>query len=229
VALGTAALTLADRLEMLETIADTDLAAALDQVDGAADDLEDAGTDAAAVEFERSTADTADAAAALQAAAAEAQETSTGARTVVDALRRAADADGELAEIVAGWEERGSRQELMDHFDDLRQRAESMADGLETDAQDDGCSAVLDLRVRAARTVAAATTELRELVANYRGNEYDVRQPELSADPYGLGATLFETSQGDGFCPLVDVVAGGVTEVTDALGRLEQALAPDDL
>jgi len=229
VALGTAALTLADRFELLATINGGDLPAALDQAEDAAADLEHAAASAADVAFERSTADIAAAAAALQAAAAQAQDTSTEARTVVDVLRRAADADDDLAEIVAGWEERGSRQELMDHFDDLRLRAEDLVGDLEVEAQDAGCSAVLDLRVAAARAIAAATAELRDLVANYRGNEYDVRQPELSVDPYGLGTTLFEASQDNGFCPLVDVVDGGVTEVTDALGRLQQALAPDDL
>lgn len=230
VALGTAALTLTERVERLATIGADDLEAALDSVDEASADLRDAATDASEVEFDRSTSDTAEAAAALQVAAAGGEEAAAGGDTLVAVIARAAEIDERLAELVAGWEERGSRRELTDHFADLAEQADQLADEVEEEATDQACSAVLELRVRAARSVAAGTRELRELVAAYRGNEYDVRQPELLADPYGEGgASLFEVSQNAGFCPLVDLIGTTVAEVTEALDRMQQALAPGDL
>lgn len=230
VALGTSALTLVERVERLETVGANDLEAALESAGAAADDLGEAATDASEVEFDRSTADTADAAAALQAAAASGEEASAGGHTLVSVIAQAAEIDERLAELVAGWEERGSRRELTDHFAELADEADQLADEVEQQASGQACSAVLELRARAARSVAAGTRELRELVAEYRGNEYDVRQPELVADPYGEGGTsLFEVSQAAGFCPLVDVIGTTVAEVTDALDRMQEALAPADL
>lgn len=230
VALGTSALTLVERVERLETVEADDLEVALASAGEAADDLRDAATDASAVEFDRTTADTADAAAALQTAAARGEEAAAGGRTLVAVIAQAAEIDERLAELVAGWEKRGSRRELTDHFADLAEEADRLADEIEGQAADQACSAVLELRTRAARSVAAGARELRELVAEYRGNEYDVRQPELLADPYGEGTTnLFEVSRGNGFCPLVDVIGTVVAEVTGALDRMQQALAPADL
>jgi hypothetical protein len=230
VALGTSSLTLVERVERLATVGADDLETALESAAEAAADLRDAATDASEVEFDRSTADTAEAAAALQTAAVSGEEASVAGDTLVGVLARAAEVDERLAELVAGWEEHGSRRELMDHFAGLAEDADQLADEVEEQAADQACSAVLELRVRAARSVAAGTRELRELVAEYRGNEYDVRQPELLADPYGEGGmSLLEVSQAAAFCPLVDVIGSTVIEVTGALDRMQQALAPTDL
>ena len=230
VALGTSALTLAERVERLGAITANELEAALASVEEAAGELRDSADAAADVDFDRSTADTAEAAAALQTAAARSEEAAVAGDTFAAVLRDASGVDERLGELVAGWEERGSRRELTEHFAELAEEADRLADELEEEAVDQACSAVLELRARAARNVAAGSRELRELVATYRGNEYDVRQPELLADPYGEGgATLFEVSQDAGFCPLADIIGTTVADVTEALDRMQQALAPTDL
>lgn len=229
VALGSAALTLAERMERLGVIDESELGPALDSAADAAAELRDASDAAAEVDLDLGVPDTADAAAALQTAAEAGEEAAVAADTVIVTLRRANEIDIRLTELVEGWEERGSRQQLLDHFAALADEADALAAEVEAEAVDDGCSAVLDLRVEAARTVGAGTRELRDLIARYQGNEYDVRQPELYADPYGVGTSLFLVSQEREFCPLVHVVAGTVVDVTDALGRMQDALAPSDL
>jgi hypothetical protein len=162
---------------------------------------------------------------------------------VADALARAVDeeraevrdlveVDAQLAELVAAWEEPGSRRIQMARFDELAVEAEALAEELESRTPLHPCGDVYERRIEAARAVAETTRELRDLVARYRGTEFGERVLELADDPYGTGgATLAELdveALADCWDEAAEVAAAG-ERVGGALDALERALAPEDL
>lgn len=145
-------------------------------------------------------------------------------------VERTADAEDELATMVAAWSEPGSRNEQLELLAEVAEGADDLADELGGIEDVPTCARRLERRAAAARTVASATRELRALVEARRGEEFDARRQELLADPYGTGGPLVDGDRADADCwrreaPVVDRAAG----VAAALADLEAALNPADL
>ncbi len=162
----------------------------------------------------------------------------TAGEAVVDAVDQVievgailVDTEPLLADLVAAWDERGSRSELMARFDELTGEANALADDLVqriTGVASDACPDPLDERVLMASVAAEVATDLGDLVAGYQGTTFDERRAELRADPFGLGSADIARPLDRG-CPMIAAAVDATTGVDAALAALETALNPADL
>ncbi|MDX1620377.1 MAG: hypothetical protein R3320_05265 [Nitriliruptorales bacterium] len=148
----------------------------------------------------------------------------------LDRVDRAARIDEELDELTRGWDEPGSRRQQLEAFDALATEAEELAAEIAAEEPVAACMETFERRAEAASTVAERTRELRDLIARYRGNEFDQLRSEYRQDPYGVGAALTELDAEDHPCWLADApFAEAGRSFDDALQALEDALNPADL
>lgn len=137
--------------------------------------------------------------------------------------------DAELARIAAAWDTPGSRRQQLAALDVLAADATAVAAAAADDAAALACAASSDVRARAAANVATATRELRDLVAAYRGNEFDARRAELRPDPDGLPAGARATAAADDADCLADGLLAVPEDVAALVDDLERLLTPDEL
>ncbi|MBW3661949.1 MAG: hypothetical protein KY469_02530 [Actinobacteria bacterium] len=148
----------------------------------------------------------------------------------LDHLERLLEAEVALLELAETWQESGSRNEQIARLEATAAAAADLETSLTQLQQRTECSRAIAHRLAAARHVSAASTELRDLVASQRGNEFDQRRAELAQDPLGLGASLADLDGDDVSCwedELPTSVAVGA--VLSAVDRLEAALNPPDV
>lgn len=145
-------------------------------------------------------------------------------------LEVAIDAEERLADVVAAWSEPGSRNEQLQRLDEVAAAAGALATELDRVEDVPGCAGRVERRAAAARAAAAATRELRALVEQRRGEEFDARRGELVNDPYGTRTRLVDGDRADLRCWREEgpVVAAG-TDLARTLADLEAALNPADL
>lgn len=235
VEVGSAAATLAERLEELHAELPTEPSQRRAAVDAIRSEeltdldaaLEGYGSDLAG-ELAGPDAD------AARAALADSRDAAAALREHADAdlqlVVAAADADAELTQLVAAWDEPGSRQEQLERLQETAAAAAALADDLATLDDVPDCSGSIRLREEAARAVAEATIELRDLVAARRGSEFDERRRALLSDPYGAGRPLVDADREDIGCWRRDgPVPAATAALRAALERLEDALNPSDL
>jgi hypothetical protein len=98
--------------------------------------------------------------------------------------------DEQLAALLEGWDARGSYSEQLAALDELAEAAEALATAAAGRTATPACVGVWDRRADAADVVAERTRELRALVRDRRGQEFDDRRDAYGADPYGVGADL---------------------------------------
>ena len=168
--------------------------------------------------------------AAWEDLAASAAEVPEIAAEDLDLLQRLLVAEVELLELAEAWQTPGSRSDQIDHLDATAASAADVETTLTQLQPRARCSRAVAHRLAAARHVAAASAELRDLVAAQRGEEFDARRAELGQDPLGLATTLAELDGEDLACwedqlPTSVAVAGVLT----AADRLEAALNPPDV
>lgn len=150
------------------------------------------------------------------------------ARTDLDFVAELAAVDQELASLVGRWQEPGARSQQLERLADIGETATGLAGRLGQMTERPPCGTATARRVAAADHVASASGELRDLVAGFRGDEFDRRRDELAADPYGLGQPhIGATDARDRPC-WQDQGASeqAATVLLGALGRLEEALNP---
>lgn len=143
--------------------------------------------------------------------------------------------DATLAEIVQGWEVPGSYSQQVERFTDLRNRARGQVADLEGLEPRPSCSDGVANRREAAVWVADATEELRALVEARRGEEFDARREELTADVYGLdevsgdpATVLARLDAGDRDCWRPHgATSSAADRFETAVSEVEQALNPD--
>lgn len=228
-ALGTAAAEVAGRLEsLIDAPSDLAITGVRDAVDG----LDDARADVAGVDLEHDTEDVRAAADALEAAVDSALALGEAAARTADTVEQAHEADARLGELVATWDEAGSRSELLARFDEVAEQADALAGELRPDPPDP-CPGPLEDRAVAAAFVAEATRDLHELVAQRDGLGFDERRAELAEAPYGrdddgearnpVGPVDEDT------CPTIDAAEDAAGDVAAALQDLQRALNPADL
>lgn len=225
-ALGTAAAAVASRLDQL--LADPDPAPA-EATRDALDELVDARDRVAELALDADTDDVRRAASALDAAVAAADDLIGSVGPVVEAVEVVNRVDGELEELVAVWDEPGSRSQLLEQLDEVTAAADEIA---ATDVAP-GCAGIVDVRVAAAAFVGDATRELRDLVSRRDGTAFDARRGELAEAPWG------RTDDGEpraldgpveaASCTAVEDARAAAAEVAAALRDLQQALNPADL
>lgn len=154
------------------------------------------------------------------------------------AVASAGAADGELATLLSGYEERlaaaaavwdqpGSRNQQLQRLADAAADADAVAEEAADLAQrDPPCLDAVGRRVRAAMTIAERTRELRDLVDRFRGTEFDERRAEYAADPDGIGP-LAQLDAAQGGCwDASSAVAAGLADLLAAVDRLQEALSP---
>lgn len=128
-----------------------------------------------------------DARAALAEVAAAADAVAAAARADLEFVATLASADAELVQLVAVWDQPGSRREQLTRLAEAADAAGELAIRLRATDERPPCGAAVARRADAAATAAAASTELRGLVAARRGTAFDRRRAELAADPAGAG------------------------------------------
>ncbi|MBW3620956.1 MAG: hypothetical protein KY461_11975 [Actinobacteria bacterium] len=163
---------------------------------------------------------------AASAAAALASEAERDLATVT----RTAAADERLLHLVAAWSEPGSRSEQLRRLEEVAAAAEALAAELEDVEETPACLGSVPRRAEAAVTVARGSRELASLVEARRGEEFDVRRRELSADPFGTGGPLVVEDRARVACwREQSAVVDRADAVASALDELEAALNPTDL
>lgn len=188
------------------------------------DDLDGLGVDAEVPDVIAA----ADAIAAARAAAADVVD---AVADVIDVGAVLVDSEPPLEELVAAWDDAGSRSQLIAHFDELTDEATALVDEITTavgTVPPGACPSPLDERVQMAVVAAEVSAELGDLVAAYQGTRFDERRAELRADPFGLGSPDIARPLGDD-CPMIARAVDATTGVDAALDALETALNPTDL
>ena len=224
--LGTAAAQVAADLDALvQDLGEPEITA----VRTAVEDLDGARSAVGELELEPSTDDVAAAAGSLEDASAGADQLERAAEDVAGTADEALAVAEALDEIVAAWDEPGSRSQLMARFEELAAQAEGLAER----APPQACSGPVEEAIDAATFVAEATRELRSLVAQYDGNGFDARREELHDAPYGTtedGDTRAPGTSLEGdTCPAIADARTAASDVATALRELQQALNPSDL
>lgn len=224
--LGTAARTVAEEVAQLRTT-EAEPAQRLDTITEVREELLPQLEEAIASPVDAPTEgpDVRDAAIAWNDATRAAEQLVNATEVAVDHAQVLAEADRDLAAVVEGWSERGSHSEQLERFGQLRMRAEAVLEQLQGRDELPACSREVDARVTAARHVASATGELRDLIDQRRGEDFDERLGELQADPYGGERLTGTTSE----CWAESDVTAFAELVGDELERIESALNPQDL
>lgn len=225
-ALGTAAAEVAARLDTLVEQPDE---AAVAAARGAVEELRRATAEARDLELAASTDDVRGAAAAIEDAADGAERLAAAVAEAADAVERSAAVADTLEQVVAGWDEPGSRSQLLQRFEELRAEAQELADGDPPAA----CPGPVREATVAAAFVAAATGELRDLVEQRDGLGFDERRAELDVAPLGTaedgGPRRLDGPLDASSCPAVEQARDAAADVAAALRDLQDALNPDDL
>lgn len=228
-ALGTSAAAVASRLEQLVARPDD---TTIEAVRAAIADLREARADVEALALEPTTGDIRAAAASLDAAVAGAEALEDAAGAIADAAELAAEADEQLAEMVAAWDEPGSRSQLLARFQEVAADADRLASEGAGSAPET-CPGPVEARQASAAFVAEATRELHDLVAQRDGVAFDERRAALDEAPYGVDDAGVPRGPGMSIdatpCPAVDDAEAGAADVVEALRALQQALNPPDL
>lgn len=227
--LGTAAATVASRLDDVVKRPGEDTVTVLRE---GITELEEAREEVEQLELDTSTPDVRAADEALDDAVAGTRRMAEAGTVVATAADQASTAEQALTELVATWDEPGSRSELLARFDETALAADALA-GEESGEPPQGCPGPLEARVDAARFVADATRDLRELVEARDGEAFDARRAELSDAPFGhddSGAPREHRHPIDpDECPAVGAARESAADVTRALQDLQAALNPEDL
>jgi hypothetical protein len=226
--LGTAA---AETAARVDDLAAQPGASGVDALEDAVAALTRARGEASEVELGSDTPDVVAADAALATAVDRADDLGRAADDLATATTSAVTTAEELAGLVGAWDERGSRSQLLARFEAQAATAQRLAAG---DAPPPaGCPGPVEEARAAAAFVAEATRELRELVAGYAGDAFDVRRAELAEAPYGTAEDGTVRRTGTAIdpsgCPAIDDAATSADGVASALVELQSALNPDDL
>lgn len=152
----------------------------------------------------------------------------------LDHTRGLVGTDAAIAEIVASWETPGSYSQQLERFTSLRDRARALSSDLQEEEPRPDCSGATARRRQAADWVATSTDELRTLIEDRRGEEFDARRQELTADPYGFEevagdprALLGELDGRDRECWETQGATSQAKRAFDeAIGRVERSLNP---
>ena len=139
--------------------------------------------------------------------------------------------DEQLRSLFEPWDAPGQYSAQLAAFEQLTVDARALADEAAKRTSTPACTEVWDRRVAAATTVAERTDELRTLIRDRRGQEFDELRDEYRQDPFGLGALLGELdAAAAAACWTED---SRVTSLLAALlasrDELAAALDPDDL
>lgn len=225
-ALGTAVAALATRVDAAAAMPD---AARVQAVLDATAELRAAHDTAASVELAGEVPDVIAAAEAWQAgvtAAATMEETATEVATV---LAQVVEVDAQLADIVAGWNERGSRSEVITRFEE----AAATADDIAARTGPPTCRDPMQTRVAAAAFIAEASRDLAELVQARDGTGLDERRAELAEAPYGVTdddqPRRLDVALAVDECDALERLLVAGDAVMEALDDLQEALNPSDL
>lgn len=139
--------------------------------------------------------------------------------------------DRQLEELLAGWDARGSYSQQLQAFEELAADAEDLAASADERMATPSCVGVWERRTEAARTVALRTLELRDLIRDRRGQEFDDLRDTFRQDPYGLGELLgvLDARAAADCWADASTAPGAVTQLRTHLEDLTTALDPPDL
>lgn len=98
--------------------------------------------------------------------------------------------DAQLDELLAGWDARGSYSQQLEAFEQLVADAEALAADAAARTAAPACTEAWPRRESAALVVAERSEELRDLVRDRRGQEFDDLRDEYGQDPFGVGEFL---------------------------------------
>lgn len=139
--------------------------------------------------------------------------------------------DAELEAVLAGWDQPGSYSQQLEAFGQLAEDATALGGRAADRTATPACTGLWERRAAAARTVAERTEELRGLIRDRHGQEFDELRDSFRQDPYDLGGLLGELDAA--------AAASCWTEGSDApaavellqtrTDELEAALDPPDL
>lgn len=95
--------------------------------------------------------------------------------------------DERLEGLLEGWDRRGSHSQQLEAFEELAVEAEELAEDAAGRTGALACVELWPRREQAARVVAERSRELRALVRDRRGQEFDELRDSYGQDPYGYG------------------------------------------
>lgn len=188
--------------------------------------LQDATDALDEVELEGTGPDVAAASELVDALVADARELTTSVEEEVATLVDVAAFDAELEELLAQWDGRGSYSQQLTAFDEAAAAAEELAARATERTATPACTGLWERRAEAATTVATRSEELRALVQDRRGQEFDELRDEFRQDPYDLGALLGELDadaasacweEGSAAPAALDALRGHTDELAGAL------------
>ena len=152
--------------------------------------FEEAVGDLDAVELEGEGPDVAAAADVVDAMVADARALLAVAEEELASLTAAPPFDEQLEGLLQGWDQRGSYSQQLEAFDELAAQAEELAADAAARTATPACVELWPRREEAARVVAERTRELRVLIRDRRGQEFDELRDAYGQDPYGVGDLL---------------------------------------
>lgn len=98
--------------------------------------------------------------------------------------------DQQLEDLLARWDARGSYSQQLTAFEELAADAEELAAVAAEREATPSCVELWPRRAEAASVVAERTGELRALIRDRRGQEFDELRDSYRQDPYGAGDLL---------------------------------------
>lgn len=149
----------------------------------------------------------------------------------LEALSAVAPYDEELEALLAGWDARGSYSQQLASFDELAVAARELATTARDRTATPACTGLWERRAAAALTVAERSEELRALIRDRRGQEFDELRDDYRQDPYGLGGLLGEADAAAAADCWRDASAlpGTLASIEDGAQELADVLDPADL
>ncbi len=139
--------------------------------------------------------------------------------------------DEDLEALLARWDQRGSYSQQLEAFAQLATDATTLAEEAAGRTATPACTALWERRALAAETVAERTEELRGLIRDRRGQEFDDLRDSYRQDPFGLGGLLGELdAEAAASCWAGQSDAPAALEqLQTRTDELEAALDPPDL
>ena len=139
--------------------------------------------------------------------------------------------DAELEDLLAGWDARGSYSQQLAALEELAVTAEELAAVADQRSAVPACVSLWPRRSEAATVVAARTRELRSLVRDRRGQEFDELRDAYRQDPYGTGELLgvLDARAARGCWAAASEAPVLLTALDEHVAALEEALDPPDL
>lgn len=194
-----------------------DLAAVVAELDASAGALE-----AAVAEVDPILEMTQEAATAL---VTEARGVSSAASAAVGDLLPVMDLDDRMAEVVEGWDDRGSRSEAAERLTALVAQAEEvLRQARRLSVPPAVCTGVRDNRLRWARELVSRSERLRDLALAADGPGYDSIRAQYDAAPYGEDRAAADAESRACWADRTGLLSVE-TEVAARLAALETALA----